>query len=162
MMSPDSVLSLEAEEEAGGEVFQVINAHLRFFPLSFYTLQTSAFYTLHLHFTLHVAHLHYLLHIARFHSVCTGYFIVHSTILSVWYRITVLHIKLKYTVLHRITLHLTLHYTTLKYTALHCTALKYTTPHRMICSPQCFRLQVSWGFRPRLSSTPTTPTLSSG
>ena len=31
MMSPDSVLSLEAEEEAGGEVFQVIHAHLHFF-----------------------------------------------------------------------------------------------------------------------------------
>ena len=102
--------------------------------------------------------LHYLLHIARFHSVCTGDFIVHSTILSVWYRITVLHIKLKYTVLHR--KYTALRYTTLNWSRLHWTEVHCTTPHRMICSPQCFRLQVSWGFRPRLSSTPTTPTLS--
>ena len=130
MMSPDSVLSLEAEEEAGGEVFQVINAHLRFFSIiilylaDICILYITIFHFIHsrhLHFSIIILYilccilytalpfystrLHYLLHIARFHSVCTGDFIVHSTILSVWYRITVLHITLKYTVLHRITLH---------------------------------------------------------
>ena len=33
-MSPDGVLSFEAEEEAGGEVFQVVNAHLHFYIIS--------------------------------------------------------------------------------------------------------------------------------
>ena len=65
MMSPDSVLSLEAEEEAGREVFQVIHAHLHFFHyhfipyhFSFYTFQTPAFF--HYNFIPFCRHLHFI------------------------------------------------------------------------------------------------------
>ena len=46
MTLPDSVLSFQAEEEAGGEVFQVINAHLHsiIFNLPAFYLLSFIFY----------------------------------------------------------------------------------------------------------------------
>ena len=116
MTLPDSVLSFQAEEEAGGEVFQVINAHLQsiIFTLPrpafyiIYTLHTPAklvvVYTWHSCIFIHYIHLTHLQ--AQLHSVCTGGCIVYSTVLSSWCTITELH---------------TMHCTEVHCTEVHCT-----------------------------------------